>query len=606
MKTTKKITIRAHFAAYMRAVKIISKMIPWYQTTLFVHEILGAVQPLLILFFSAQLIDELSSAQKNIERIVLFAALAVGVTFVIAIARALLNHKLYPIRFTFEGAALHSWLLRGEHFAKMDYEYAEDPAIKLKMQEIYGFENFNGYGLVRVFTDTIPAIGQFVSLIGSVVLIGGLLGSLLQSASGIALLILPFAVILLNIPFIKRNAKISAEISETMPKINACGNYYLIDYVTASGAAMDIRIFNQKKLIAEVNKLSRFPGVIKLFAKTTCLSSGINAFVNATIGGAAYIVVGLKALNGALGIGQVTQYVGAITTFTSSLSAFVKSVQLLAENTKYLHLLYDFLDLPSVKYQGTLTTEKRSDNEYELEFRNVSFKYPGTDIWALRNLNLKLHIGRKLAVVGMNGSGKSTMIKLLCRLYDPTEGEITLNGIDVRKYDLREYMDLFAVAFQDFKLTAFPLGQNVATSVDYDAERVRETLLQVGFNNDMPLETPLYQNFDEEGIQISGGEAQKIALARALYRAAPVIILDEPTAALDPIAEAEIYGKFDGIVGERTAIYISHRLSSCRFCDDIAVFDHGELIQRGSHDDLLSDSAGKYHALWNAQAQWYE
>jgi ATP-binding cassette subfamily B protein len=527
-KTTEKITVRAHFAAYIRAMKIIGKLVPWFQTTLFVHEILGAVQPLLILYFSAQLIDELSSTQ-NVERIVLFAALAVGVTFVIAIARALLNHKLYPVRFTYEGAALHSWLLRGEHFAKMDYEYAEDPSIKLKVQEIYGFENWNGYGFVRVFTDVIPAIGQFVSLLGSVVLIGGLLGSLLQSAGGIALMILPFAAILLNIPFVKRNAKISAKISESMPKINASGNYYLTNYVTDSGAAMDIRIFNQKELIVAVNKQSRFAEIIKLFAKSTCLSSGINAFVNAIIGGAAYIVVGLKALSGALGIGQVTQYVGAITTFTSSLSGFVQKVQQLAENTKYLQLLYSFLDLPAVKYQGTLTTEKRSDNEYELEFRNVSFKYPGTETWALRNLNLKLHTGRKLAVVGMNGSGKSTMIKLLCRLYDPTEGEITLNGIDVRKYDPREYMDLFAAAFQDYKLTAFPLGQNVAADMDYNADRVRETLLQVGFTSDMPLETPLYKDFDEDGVQISGGEAQKIALARALYRSAPVIILDEPT-----------------------------------------------------------------------------
>jgi ATP-binding cassette subfamily B protein len=604
MEAAKKITLKEHFAAYIRAAKIISKRIPWFQTTLLVHEILGAVQPLLILYFSAQLIDELSST-RNLQQIVLFAALAVGITFVIAIARALLNHKLHPIRFTFEGAALHSWQLRGEHFTKLDYEYAEDPAIKLKMQEIFGFENFNGYGLVRAF-NMIPTVGQFITLLGSIVLIGGLLGSLVSSVSGIILLILPFAAILLNIPFIKRNAKISAEISKTMPKINAQSGYYLTNYITASGAAMDIRIFKQKDLIMSVNKRLRFPEMIKLIAKTTCLSSGINAFVNAIIGGAAYIVVGLKALSGALGIGQVTQYVGAITMFTSSLSGFVQSLQHLAENTKYLLLLYDFLDLPAVKYQGTLTTEKRSDNEYELEFRNVSFKYPGSDTWALRHLNLKLHIGQKLAVVGMNGSGKSTMIKLLCRLYDPTEGEITLNGIDVRKYDLREYMDLFAVAFQDYKLTAFPLGQNVAASMDYDENRVRETLRQVGFTNDMPLDTSLYKEFDESGVQISGGEAQKIALARALYRSAPVIILDEPTAALDPIAEADIYGKFDGIVGDRTAIYISHRLSSCRFCDDIAVFDRGELIQRGSHDALLEDSGGKYSALWNAQAQWYE
>jgi ATP-binding cassette subfamily B protein len=518
----------------------------------------------------------------------------------------LLGRKITTVIHRYEGAGASSWLLRGEHFAKLDFEYAENTAIKLKMQEIYGFENWNSYGIMCVVFGFMPTIGQLISLIGSFILIGGLLSSLVTSVSGIVLLILPFAAILLNIPFAKRKAKITAEISKTLPKMNAQFFHYLGNYLQPSGAALDIRIFNQQKLILSVVSRSKFPEMIKLFAKSTCLGSGINSFVNALIGGAAYIVVGLKALSGTFLIGQVTQYVGAITTFTNSLSGVVNSVQRLGENTKYLFMLYDFLDLPAVKYQGTLTTEKRSDNEYELEFCDVSFKYPGTDIWALRHLNLKLHVGLKLAIVGMNGSGKSTMIKLLCRLYDPTEGEITLNGIDVRKYDLREYMDLFAVAFQDYKLTGFPLGQNVAASMDYDADRVYQTLHQVGFANDMPLDTPLYKEFDEDGIQISGGEAQKIALARALYRFTPVIILDEPTAALDPIAEADIYNKFDGIASNRTAIYISHRLSSCRFCDDIAVFDHGELVQRGSHDTLLDDINGKYCELWNAQAQWYE
>jgi ATP-binding cassette subfamily B protein len=487
----------------------------------------------------------------------------------------------------------------------MDYEYAEDARIREGMERILGFEHWNASGLLRVIYDFPETVGLLCSLVGSLVLVGGLFSVLARSMSGVVLLLLPLIPIVISVAFTRYNARLTAELTAAMPKSNAMCMFYLAEYILPSGAALDIRLFRQQKLIMNVIARDRFQTIIKLFTKIM-FPGGLTAFANALIGGAAYIVVGLQALGGALGIGQVTQYVGAITTFTSSLSSFVRSVQKLAENTKYLLLLYDFLDLPAIKYQGTLTTEKRSDSAYLLEFRDVSFKYPGTDVWALRHVNLQLHIGRKLAVVGTNGSGKSTMIKLLCRLYDATEGEITLNGIDVRKYDLREYMDLFAVAFQDYKLTAFPLGQNVAAAMDYDTDRVRETLRQVGFTSDMPLETPLYKEFDEDGVQISGGEAQKIALARALYRAAPVIILDEPTAALDPIAEADIYSKFDSIVENRTAIYISHRLSSCRFCDDIAVFDHGELIQRGSHDTLLGDSGGKYHEMWNAQAQWYE
>lgn len=266
--------------------------------------------------------------------------------------------------------------------------------------------------------------------------------------------------------------------------------------------------------------------------------------------------------------------------------------------------------MPNNMYYGTLTTEKRADNEYEIEFHNVSFKYPGTDIYALKNLNLKFNIGQRMAVVGMNGSGKTTMIKLLCRLYDPTDGEITLNGINIKKYEYDEYLNIFSVVFQDFKLFSFTLGQNVAASLNYDSAQAEKCLAMAGFKdrmNTMPkgLDSPLYKDFEEDGVEISGGEAQKIALARALYKDAPFIVLDEPTAALDPVAEFEIYSKFNEIIGDKTAVYISHRLSSCRFCDDIAVFHEGELIQRGSHDALLADKDGKYCELWNAQAQYY-
>ena len=248
--------------------------------------------------------------------------------------------------------------------------------------------------------------------------------------------------------------------------------------------------------------------------------------------------------------------------------------------------------------------------EYEIECRDVSFRYPGTDTWALRHVNLKFRVGERLAVVGKNGSGKTTFIKLLCRLYDPTEGEILLNGIDIRKYSYEEYLSLFSVVFQDFKLFSFELGQNVAASVEVDEERARACLEQAGFGTrlqELPkgLYTSLYKDFEEDGVEISGGEAQKIALARALYKDAPFLVLDEPTAALDPVAEYEVYTGFNRMVGNRTAVYISHRLSSCRFCDEIVVFDEGQIVQRGSHEALVSQEDGLYARLWNAQAQYY-
>lgn len=206
----------------------------------------------------------------------------------------------------------------------------------------------------------------------------------------------------------------------------------------------------------------------------------------------------------------------------------------------------------------------------------------------MRHVNLKFKVGSRLAVVGMNGSGKTTFINLLCRLYDPIEGQILLNGIDIRKYRYDEYMRIFAVVFQDFRLFALPLGQNVAAGAHYGSERVMDCLSKADFGDRLKtlpdgLDTPLYKELDKNGVEVSGGEAQKIAIARALYQDAPFIVLDEPTAALAPIAEAEIYAKFN----------------------DIAVFDHGAIVQYGTRDQLVADENGKYYELWHAQAQYY-
>lgn len=229
----------------------------------------------------------------------------------------------------------------------------------------------------------------------------------------------------------------------------------------------------------------------------------------------------------------------------------------------------------------------------------------------MSHVSFRLHPGEKTAVVGMNGSGKTTLVKLLCRLYDPSEGSILLNGTDIREYEYEEYMRLFSVVFQDFKLLAQPLGENVAAAQEYQQERVWECLKKAGFAARLErmkkgLATSLYRDLDEEGVEVSGGEAQKIALARALYKDAPIVVLDEPTAALDPISEHEIYSGFHRLIGDKTAVFISHRLSSCRFCDYILVFHEGELVQRGNHEELLKEDKGKYAVMWQAQARYYE
>lgn len=378
------------------------------------------------------------------------------------------------------------------------------------------------------------------------------------------------------------------------------------------GALKDIQIFGMSSWLRQVHD-----AVLKLFRdfqlreqRVRLLGDLAEVALTFLRNGAAYGYLLALALGEGLSVSAFLLYFTAVGNFTTWVTGILKGFGELHQFSLELSSVRSYIEAPEpFRMEGGKAIEPDTTLPYTLELRDVSFRYPNTETWALRHVNMKFQVGSRLAVVGENGSGKTTFIKLLCRLYDPTQGEILLNGIDIRKYSYRQYIDLFSVVFQDFQLLAFPLGQNVAAAVEVDKGRAARCLEMAGFGKRLAalpqgLETPLYKEFDESGVQVSGGEAQKIALARALYKDAPFVVLDEPTAALDPVAEMEVYENFDKIVGDKTAVYISHRLSSCRFCDDIAVFDHGHIVQQGSHDALV-EAPGKYQELWHAQAQYY-
>lgn len=250
------------------------------------------------------------------------------------------------------------------------------------------------------------------------------------------------------------------------------------------------------------------------------------------------------------------------------------------------------------------------EGEFEIEFKNVSFKYPNAEDYALKNINIKINNGEKLAIVGRNGSGKTTFIKLLCRLYDATEGEILINDVNIKEYNKESIKNLYSVVFQDFAIFSTTLAQNISANDKYDHEKLFDVLDKANIKDrvlkmDKKEQTHISKDIDKFGIEISGGESQKVALARALYKDSPIVILDEPTAALDPLAENEIYSRFNSFIKDKTAIYISHRLSSCVFCNRIAVFDKAHLVQTGTHEELLKDYKNKYFQLWKAQANYY-
>ncbi len=508
----------------------------------------------------------------------------------------------------------------------MDFADMDDSHVQELRSRIWQNTDSGGWGLYKLIYSFEAIISSVMSIISAILLTASLFILPVTAGSG-GLMILNHPVFILLIIAIMFGVTFAAPLLSVKAGSywvkyadeNQLGNrlfgFWLGHLGNDRSKALDVRIYRQDILSrSNLKKYNPFIPTSKLAKASRGPMGGYQALsgaVSQIFVGAAYIFVALKALGGAFGVGRVVQYVSAIIALSSGLSMLIETLGNLKNNTPFLRTVFEFLDMPNKMDQGDTAIDQNSGIGYEIEFRNVSFKYPGQEDYALRNVSMTFHAGQRLAVVGVNGSGKTTFIKLLCRLYDPSEGEILLNGIDIRKYNYQEYMRLFSVVFQDFKLLSFELGQNVAGSMNVDLDKADQCLRDAGFGirlDKLPqgLSTAIYKDFDENGVDISGGEAQKIALARALYKDAPFIILDEPTAALDPIAEFEVYSRMDQMIGEKSAVFISHRLSSCRFCNDIAVFHMGSLIQRGSHDELVADRSGKYFELWNAQAQYYE
>ena len=620
-KTEKRISTREMLKINNRAFRLFYQRHPQMVLSRLISVIWNALTPYVGIFLSALIIDELAGG-CDIARLQRLVVAALGAGAGIALITALLNKWKET-----QGAGL--WLkvehVFSEKMLDMDYVRMDDTHTAELLSTIRQNMNGGGWGLYQVISAYEGLCSSVLTILGGLSLTVSLFVSRVSAEAGVlcvlnepwfvACVILLMMAVTLIAPVLSSKAdSYYAKNADSHNLGNRLFSFFgWLGYI--SDLATDVRMYRQERICDRYNRNKEdtfgSKGLFAHFARGPMgLYSAAGAAVSVVFTGIVYAFVCLKALAGAFGLGMVTQYVASITKVSGGMSGFVSAVGLMRNNTPFLEQNFEYLDLPNDMYQGSLTVEKRRDRNYQVEFRNVSFKYPGSENYALRNVNMKFEIGKRLAVVGMNGSGKTTFIKLLCRLYDPTEGEILLNGIDIRKYNYREYMDIFSVVFQDFKLLALKLGENVASRVAYDRARVNDCISKAGFGDRLAemkdgLDTYLYKDYHQDGVDVSGGEAQKIAIARALYKDAPFIILDEPTAALDPIAEAEIYSKFDQIAGDKTAIYISHRLSSCKFCDEIAVFHEGAVVQHGTHAELVADEKGKYHELWNAQAQYY-
>lgn len=616
MKKNRK--IKLNLSSVMAALKTIHKIRKEYIRVLFLNAILQAVRPFIPILLSAKILDELLG-HKDQTTLITLAFLLVGLMF---ITHALSGY--FTKRYNDETKHLISnyEFELSKKSMKLDYAQIENKETMDLLQYIEeGGHNYMGIWHIAEYLqlgtlailEIIIAFSLILTMFtnGTHVYVTGSL-SIIQSPLVFMMLlfVLLFGILLSSI--------IQGKLGETVANSAKGGVganrifgylFFHISYNYANGK--DIRLYNAQNLLHE--KIMDFvvpncQDSLDNFVKPNMKYFSLLNMVNVLMLVAVYTFIILKAYVGAITVGVIFIQINAIMRLYQSIGSFLKQYNMLKAACDHFKNSIRYFNLPEMKKEGSRQIDSQGD--YVFEFKNVSFKYPSTDTLVLDNVNLTINSGERLAVVGMNGAGKTTMIKLLCRLYEPTSGVITLNGINIKEYGYEEYIKLFSVVFQDFKLFSFGMDQNVAVSENVDLEKLEYCLFNSGLGNvvdelDKHYQVSIGKNFDEDGRDFSGGEEQKLAIARALYKDAPIIVLDEPTAALDPIAEFEVYSKFNTLVKDKAAVFISHRLSSCKFCHNIAVFDKGKIVQLGNHDSLVSDKKGKYHELWFAQAEHY-
>lgn len=621
-KETQARTFRQDVRLFMRGVGIIRRVSPGYLPLRLIWTFFNILSSYISIYMSAFILNELLGERRT-ERLILLVCITLGSKLMISLIGSAFK------RYIFDGGRVFLFYQQfGIHndmkMFDLDYASIEDPETHKLYNRYTELFTKTGGGLPTVADGIIDIASQLMNICFSVGIIvellilgvfsGGYGSSWLNSVpAAVIILILMVLLSIIRIRFTSSSTQKSQQAVTDMLPFKRLFQFYTGDYIGNYQAGKDIRLYDQQDIItddmmSEYPKMSRAAGRMQNNIAVRNISESVISNVTDFC---IYLLVAVRAAAGCFGIGNILKYAQGIIRLADSVSGLLNIISYVRARNECLEMLFAYLDLPNKMEQGDGKVQPDEQGNYIFEFRHVSFKYPDTQHWALRDVNLTFRSGERMAVVGMNGSGKTTMIKLLCRLYDPTEGEILLNGVNIRTLSYREYLDVFSVVFQDFGLLALTLGQNIACSEDIDRTRAEECLRLAGFGERLDtlpdgLDTYLYRKYDENGVEISGGEAQKIALARALYKSSPILILDEPTAALDPVAEFDIYSHFDQIIGDRTAIFISHRLSSCRFCKDIAVFDDGHLIQRGSHEELLADAQGRYRELWYAQAQYYQ
>lgn len=565
------------------------------------------------IFLWALLLDSLIT--RNARTILAFALSLIGCYFISSIITALIQKKV-----TLADSRLLTIQreLLSKHAAISSYEKLNHTETRDKRSLIFEYTDKYGVGLKSVIGAATALIETSLSLIicvsalivwlGDVSILSSTVNILLPMTAGCVIfdLILVFGQLYIQ--------KVKTENRHDLKNTYRIWFYLDREYLLFHKSGKEVRVFNQrdiiKQLLSEANQkilAANRDEQKKLFLWRLLWNIRGTIFTALLM-----LCLGVLVLRRLITIGQFTGMLSVFRNLNNSILTFCAETVNRRKITEWLRLFWDYCDYMAhdapCPAEQVPSMPKNERDETIISADKLCYRYDKSDVFALRDITVDIKRGEHVAIVGRNGSGKTTFIMQLCGLLEPTSGLVTVDGqpiCDIKKDKLYEK---FGIIFQDFKLVSLPLGENIAVSENYDRDRVLEAMRASGLNQrfDDELDTYLFKKYDPSGIDVSGGEQQKIALARVIYRDAEIVIMDEPTAALDPISEYNLYNDINRVFADKTVIFISHRLSSCRFCDRILVFDKGTIVQQGSHESLISDESGLYAALWNAQAQYYQ
>jgi ABC-type multidrug transport system fused ATPase/permease subunit len=593
------ITKVKYFSLIKRILKYAWKNDPKLFLNFFFYTVVSGVYPVAAILLPKVIVDELTKDVVNYDHILLAVFIFLAVTIVFGFFKSYLKDTSEG-RITLLRVNLFNEVC--DKFLTLDYEYSEDPNFLDEHENVIQALSRNDVGIEKVMNIMFGVFGELLSLIFYFLIVGSL---------SIYILLIIIINVIANFYFSQIVKKYRYKRKNDITHTSRRRRYYMnVSHDFSYGK--DIRLFNvQDKIIKKYDR--EVKSYLNVFRKIFNLEYKLG-FADVLLLLVQDLIVYAILINQALNnpsfqIGDLLMYIGAVAALSISLKKVILDNSDLIGELLYVSDYYKFIDTSYYKNQGTLPT--LTDQTFSIEFKNVSFKYPKSDRYIYKNLNFKIEKGKKIAIVGVNGAGKTTLVKMLTRLYEIEEGDIFINGINIKEFDKREYYKMFSVVFQEFQMMAFTIKENVAlTNKDIDTEKVEKSLEMVGLNSkikslDQGLDQMMLKILDPKGVEFSGGENQKMAIARALYKDAGMIILDEPTAALDALAEEEIYQNFNQLIGDKTAIYISHRLASTRFCDQIVLIGPNGIEEMGTHDELIKRK-GKYYQMFMIQGKYYQ